>query len=373
MSYTFEMEYIYLLQEREFIKTNENIFKIGRTKQQSFRRFSSYPKGSKLLLYINCDDNISKEYAICCLFKQHYKHRLDIGNEYYEGNYKNMINDIVNIINLNNDTVIDSNTAINDDTDENDDDTYEIKSNLGRIYDNPKREPCGYSIYLSGNKPNLWMNKQVIEKVYKNGGKIITLLEKCLFKYYITTFNKNDYVSYSNFNQLLILIDCNYKIYHDLELVDMVIRKQSNYTFKSTDYNCHDDEGHYVIRGLQRKPAKQPFGSIIDNINMTLYNFNKKYNLYICNNGISKINNKSFDIISDNYLTKLKPIVDIIKNNCQKSDICINSYGLKHLLEKLYGSYISNGECILCCLSMGVKYNKPTKEYANINLYIEIL
>lgn len=32
-------QYIYLLQEREFIKTNENIYKIGKTKQENCKRF----------------------------------------------------------------------------------------------------------------------------------------------------------------------------------------------------------------------------------------------------------------------------------------------------------------------------------------------
>jgi len=30
-------EYIYLLQTREFIKTNENIYKIGKTKQENLK------------------------------------------------------------------------------------------------------------------------------------------------------------------------------------------------------------------------------------------------------------------------------------------------------------------------------------------------
>ena len=37
-------EYIYLLHEREFIKTNENIYKIGKSKQENTKRISSYPK-----------------------------------------------------------------------------------------------------------------------------------------------------------------------------------------------------------------------------------------------------------------------------------------------------------------------------------------
>ena len=49
-------EYIYLLQEREFIKTNENIFKIGKTKQANNKRFSNYPNGSILLFQMICNN-----------------------------------------------------------------------------------------------------------------------------------------------------------------------------------------------------------------------------------------------------------------------------------------------------------------------------
>ena len=50
------VNYIYLLQEREFIKTNEKIYKVGKTKQKNLSRFYQYPKGSILLLQMMCDD-----------------------------------------------------------------------------------------------------------------------------------------------------------------------------------------------------------------------------------------------------------------------------------------------------------------------------
>ena len=48
--------YIYLLQEREFIKTKENIYKIGMTQCENLKRFNQYPKGSCLLFQMICDD-----------------------------------------------------------------------------------------------------------------------------------------------------------------------------------------------------------------------------------------------------------------------------------------------------------------------------
>ena len=38
--------YVYLLQQREFLKTKEDIFKVGMTTQENHERFKQYPKGS---------------------------------------------------------------------------------------------------------------------------------------------------------------------------------------------------------------------------------------------------------------------------------------------------------------------------------------
>ena len=49
-------QYIYLLHEREFIKTNENIYKLGKTKQEHNKFLKKCPKGSILLVQIKCDN-----------------------------------------------------------------------------------------------------------------------------------------------------------------------------------------------------------------------------------------------------------------------------------------------------------------------------
>jgi len=78
--------YIYLVKEREFIKTNENIYKIGRSKQENTKRFLQYPKGSELIIQARCIDCIKTEKILIELFKKEFIHRRDIGNEYFEGN-----------------------------------------------------------------------------------------------------------------------------------------------------------------------------------------------------------------------------------------------------------------------------------------------
>lgn len=84
--------YIYLLREREFIKTKENIFKIGFTTKDILIRTNGYPKHSKL--YINLPVIGNPELKLIHIFKAKFIHRTDIGNEYFEGN----VNDMLTII-----------------------------------------------------------------------------------------------------------------------------------------------------------------------------------------------------------------------------------------------------------------------------------
>jgi len=97
-------EYIYLVQEREFIKANEEIYKIGKSKQENLKRFNSYPKGSELLFQCVCNDCNKIETILIKLFKEKYKLQKNIGNEYFKGNYIDMIKDIYDtIFNIKND------------------------------------------------------------------------------------------------------------------------------------------------------------------------------------------------------------------------------------------------------------------------------
>jgi len=84
-------EYIYLLQEREFIKAKENIYKLGMTKKENLTRFNQYPKGSLLLSQIICNNSKYIEKILISKFKETFKQKKDIGNEYFEGEYNIMI------------------------------------------------------------------------------------------------------------------------------------------------------------------------------------------------------------------------------------------------------------------------------------------
>jgi hypothetical protein len=87
-------QYIYLIQEREFINSKKNIYKIGKTKQSNNKRFQQYPKGSILLLQLICEDCTAIENKLINLFKTKYTQCKDIGTEYFEGDKADMINTI---------------------------------------------------------------------------------------------------------------------------------------------------------------------------------------------------------------------------------------------------------------------------------------
>ena len=91
-------EYIYLIQERTAVAINKPIYKIGRTSQLNFERFKSYGKGYKILLHVVCDNCIDIELKLINLFKSKYIHSTDYGNEYFEGDYKSMIKDILEYV-----------------------------------------------------------------------------------------------------------------------------------------------------------------------------------------------------------------------------------------------------------------------------------
>lgn len=88
-------QYIYLLQERTAVAINKPIYKIGRTSQLNFERFKAYGKGYKILLHVVCDDCINLELRLINLFKSKYIQSTQYGNEYFEGDHKSMIKDIL--------------------------------------------------------------------------------------------------------------------------------------------------------------------------------------------------------------------------------------------------------------------------------------
>jgi len=89
--------HIYLLKEREFIKTYEDVYKIGKTKQDFNKRCSSYPKETIVYLQLYVEDVDNFEKTLIDLLPSKCKKRSDIGNEYFEGDKDDIIKIIYSI------------------------------------------------------------------------------------------------------------------------------------------------------------------------------------------------------------------------------------------------------------------------------------
>ena len=104
-------EGVYLMHTREFIKSHEPIYKIGRSNILD-NRVKQYPNGSNILLMIKCKNSILCENNLIKLFKEKFIQKKYYGTEYFEGNCYDMIKEICNYI-KNIDNNIDNNNNNN--------------------------------------------------------------------------------------------------------------------------------------------------------------------------------------------------------------------------------------------------------------------
>ena len=82
-------EGIYLIQIREFITTNKNIYKIGRS-HNIHNRMSQYPKESNIIIILECCDSIKCENALKKIFIKEFIQMKKYGSEYFEGDKEKM-------------------------------------------------------------------------------------------------------------------------------------------------------------------------------------------------------------------------------------------------------------------------------------------
>jgi hypothetical protein len=84
---SFPGEYIYVMRTREFVRCDENVFKIGRT-SNLHQRLAAYPRGSHLLACWLVADSIVLERNILAKLRSMpsdvCKARKDIGREWFE-------------------------------------------------------------------------------------------------------------------------------------------------------------------------------------------------------------------------------------------------------------------------------------------------
>lgn len=96
-----EEGYLYIIIEREFIRMNENIYKIGCT-NDIIRRYKQYPKDSKIIYTIihKKYKEIEKKWLLKLNDNKKLIKRKDIGQEYYEGDYNLIIKELSKIIDI---------------------------------------------------------------------------------------------------------------------------------------------------------------------------------------------------------------------------------------------------------------------------------
>lgn len=277
-----ETQYIYLLQEREFIKTNENIFKIGKTKQNNNDRLKQYPKGSVLLFQIICSDCDNIERRLIKIFKEKYKQCKQIGNEYFDGDkqdmiktiYDNITNEIVTI----NDTDDCDEIADNDENTEctiDNDDEYKIEQYEINGYEDLKKFTGVYKIIITNKDTKegyLKFPEQLYRKLYNKYlpdfiedeiedliGYINNFKEKYdhAMKYNNEIIGKDDFMEiYKKYNDDE---NFNYKfidlIYNEEKLIKDIIekcyvKKPHYYEFKYNEYlvNCSGNyDGNHIF------------------------------------------------------------------------------------------------------------------------------
>jgi hypothetical protein len=89
--------FIYIIKEREFVKSGEEIYKIGKTRGLR-NRMGDYPKGSVIKLVYPCEDIDIIEKELLHLFDEHFIRMVDVGHEYFRGNVNVMANLVTNHI-----------------------------------------------------------------------------------------------------------------------------------------------------------------------------------------------------------------------------------------------------------------------------------
>jgi hypothetical protein len=91
--------YIYCLIEREFLKSDEPIYKVGKS-TNLFRRFHNYPKGSKIVFFSEVNDCHLAEKELLKVLNSHEKivKASDIGKEYYKSKLTDILQVLVNTV-----------------------------------------------------------------------------------------------------------------------------------------------------------------------------------------------------------------------------------------------------------------------------------
>ena len=92
IKFDIKKNYLYLIKMREFIRLNENTYKIGTTTETKNKLIYRHPKSSQLILFVE----IENKDMVLFTFKERFIRKREYGYSYYEGNVVDMINIILN-------------------------------------------------------------------------------------------------------------------------------------------------------------------------------------------------------------------------------------------------------------------------------------
>ena len=93
--------YVYIIRECDFVRLNEDIYKIGRTaKNNPEDRFQKYRKGTEIVGFFGVKDSIECENKIIKCFSNHIniKKMNEYGKEYFQGDKNILLNEILQIV-----------------------------------------------------------------------------------------------------------------------------------------------------------------------------------------------------------------------------------------------------------------------------------
>ena len=178
------MEGIYLIHVREFAKSKDPIYKIGRSCNLE-NRIRNYPNGSIVLFTMKCKDSIKCETYLIKLFKEKFIQKTYYGSEYFKGDEDEMINEISKYLYIYNTTnkiakleFNNINNNVNDNMNKvnEKDDIKNIVKNENNDADNNLENPIKIAMDIT-------MNKNINESVDKEIDKAIDkAIEKAIDK-----------------------------------------------------------------------------------------------------------------------------------------------------------------------------------------------
>jgi phenolic acid decarboxylase len=93
--------YVYIIRECDFVRLNENIYKIGRTaKTNPEDRFQKYRKGTEIIGFFKVNNSIECENKIITCFSNHTNitKMNEYGKEYFQGDKNELLNEILQIV-----------------------------------------------------------------------------------------------------------------------------------------------------------------------------------------------------------------------------------------------------------------------------------